>query len=111
MILAIGIVVDMPIVVVEAVHAKMEKVLRTQKCHKSAMSGFLSHLSINIGNVFARIYSVSFISGSSGFSYANKFGITLAIAILIFSSNALTFEVAPALAALFLKTDNPSERT
>jgi len=107
MILAIGIVVDDAIVVVEAVHAKMEEGATNAKtATKSAMSE-ISGAIISITLVMSAVFiPVSFISGSSGVFY-QQFGITLAIAILISAVNALT--LSPALAALFLKPHNPSE--
>ncbi|MBT2160138.1 efflux RND transporter permease subunit [Zobellia barbeyronii] len=107
MILAIGIVVDDAIVVVEAVHAKMEEGAKDAKvATKSAMSE-ISGAIISITLVMSAVFiPVSFISGSSGVFY-QQFGITLAIAILISAVNALT--LSPALAALFLKPHNPSE--
>lgn len=107
MILAIGIVVDDAIVVVEAVHAKMEEGATNAKtATKSAMSE-ISGAIISITLVMSAVFiPVSFISGSSGVFY-QQFGVTLAIAILISAVNALT--LSPALAALFLKPHNPSE--
>jgi HAE1 family hydrophobic/amphiphilic exporter-1 len=107
MILAIGIVVDDAIVVVEAVHAKMEEGASDARiATKSAMSE-ISGAIISITLVMAAVFiPVSFIEGSSGVFY-QQFGITLAIAILISAVNALT--LSPALAALFLKPHKPSE--
>ncbi|MDO6471302.1 efflux RND transporter permease subunit [Maribacter sp. 1_MG-2023] len=107
MILAIGIVVDDAIVVVEAVHAKMEEGATNAKtATKSAMSE-ISGAIISITLVMSAVFiPVSFISGSSGVFY-QQFGITLAIAILISAVNALT--LSPALAALLLKPHHTSE--
>ncbi|WP_293298387.1 efflux RND transporter permease subunit [Allomuricauda sp.] len=101
MILAIGIVVDDAIVVVEAVHAKMEEGAQNAKvATKTAMSE-ISGAIISITLVMSAVFiPVSFIGGSSGVFY-QQFGITLAVAILISAINALT--LSPALAALFLK--------
>ncbi|PKA98107.1 HAE1 family hydrophobic/amphiphilic exporter-1 [Flavobacteriaceae bacterium MAR_2009_75] len=101
MILAIGIVVDDAIVVVEAVHAKLEDGATSAKsATKSAMSE-ISGAIISITLVMSAVFiPVSFIEGSSGVFY-QQFGITLAVAILISAVNALT--LSPALAALFLK--------
>ncbi|BDW92230.1 multidrug transporter AcrB [Flagellimonas marinaquae] len=101
MILAIGIVVDDAIVVVEAVHAKMEEGSQNAKvATKTAMSE-ISGAIISITLVMSAVFiPVSFIGGSSGVFY-QQFGITLAVAILISAINALT--LSPALAALFLK--------
>ncbi|MDE3743174.1 efflux RND transporter permease subunit [Maribacter polysaccharolyticus] len=107
MILAIGIVVDDAIVVVEAVHAKMEEGATDAKtATKTAMSE-ISGAIISITLVMSAVFiPVSFISGSSGVFY-QQFGITLAIAIVISAVNALT--LSPALAALFLKPHKASE--
>ncbi|GLU43367.1 efflux RND transporter permease subunit [Allomuricauda sp. NBRC 101325] len=101
MILAIGIVVDDAIVVVEAVHAKLEEGADSAKtATKNAMSE-ISGAIISITLVMSAVFiPVSFIQGSSGVFY-QQFGITLAVAILISAVNALT--LSPALAALFLK--------
>ena len=105
LILAIGIVVDDAIVVVEAVHAKMEEDpdadVKTNTI--KAMSG-ISGAIISITLVMAAVFiPVTFISGPSGVFY-KQFGITLASAILISAINALT--LSPTLCALFLKPHN-----
>ncbi len=107
MILAIGIVVDDAIVVVEAVHAKLEEGADSAKtATKNAMSE-ISGAIISITLVMSAVFiPVSFIKGSSGVFY-QQFGITLAVAILISAVNALT--LSPALAALFLKPHNPEK--
>ena len=107
MILAIGIVVDDAIVVVEAVHAKMEEGATNAKTATKLAMSEISGAIISITLVMSAVFiPVSFISGSSGVFY-QQFGITLAIAILISAVNALT--LSPALAALFLKPHNLSE--
>ncbi|WP_036380629.1 efflux RND transporter permease subunit [Muricauda sp. MAR_2010_75] len=107
MILAIGIVVDDAIVVVEAVHAKLEQGGDSAKtATKTAMSE-ISGAIISITLVMSAVFiPVSFIQGSSGVFY-QQFGITLAVAILISAVNALT--LSPALAALFLKPHDPDK--
>ncbi|MCK0161332.1 efflux RND transporter permease subunit [Allomuricauda sp. F6463D] len=107
MILAIGIVVDDAIVVVEAVHAKLEEGAESAKtATKNAMSE-ISGAIISITLVMSAVFiPVSFIQGSSGVFY-QQFGITLAVAILISAVNALT--LSPALAALFLKPHKPEQ--
>ncbi len=101
MILAIGIVVDDAIVVVEAVHAKLDEGAKSGKeATLSAMSE-ISGAIISITLVMAAVFiPVSFLSGPSGVFY-QQFAITLAVAILISAVNALT--LSPALCALFLK--------
>ncbi len=101
LVLAIGIVVDDAIVVVEAVHAKMEhKHLSPKAATTSAMSEITGAI-ISITLVMAAVFlPVGFIEGSTGVFY-RQFAFTLAIAIIISAINALT--LSPALAALFLK--------
>lgn len=101
LVLAIGIVVDDAIVVVEAVHAKMEsgvKNARTASIH--AMSEIASAI-VAITLVMAAVFvPVSFIGGTSGVFF-KQFGLTLAISIILSAINALT--LSPALCAVFLK--------
>ena len=101
MILAIGIVVDDAIVVVEAVHAKLDEGAKTGKeATLSAMSEITGAI-ISITLVMAAVFvPVSFLTGPSGVFY-QQFAITLAVAILISAINALT--LSPALCALLLK--------
>jgi HAE1 family hydrophobic/amphiphilic exporter-1 len=101
LVLAIGIVVDDAIVVVEAVHAKMEhKHLAPKPATISAMSEITGAI-ISITLVMSAVFlPVGFMEGSTGVFY-RQFAFTLAIAIVISAVNALT--LSPALAALFLK--------
>ena len=102
LILAIGIVVDDAIVVVEAVHAKMEKEKNpdVKEVTNNAMSN-ISAAIISITLVMVAVFvPVTFISGPSGVFY-KQFGITLVIAIIISAINALT--LSPMLCALVLK--------
>lgn len=101
MILAIGIVVDDAIVVVEAVHAKLDEGAKSGKeATLSAMSEITGAI-ISITLVMAAVFiPVSFLQGPSGVFY-QQFAITLAVAILISAVNALT--LSPALCALLLK--------
>lgn len=101
LVLAIGIVVDDAIVVVEAVHAKLDSGYKSaRKASLDAMSE-ISGAIISITLVMSAVFiPVTFISGSSGVFY-QQFGITLAIAIILSAINALT--LSPALCALLLK--------
>ncbi len=101
MILAIGIVVDDAIVVVEAVHAKLDGGMKNaKKATESAMSEITGAI-ISITLVMSAVFiPVSFLGGPSGVFY-QQFAITLAIAILISAVNALT--LSPALCAILLK--------
>ena len=107
MILAIGIVVDDAIVVVEAVHAKLDEGAKSGKeATISAMSEITGAI-ISITLVMSAVFiPVSFLNGPSGVFY-QQFAITLAIAILISAINALT--LSPALCALFLKPHADSQ--
>ncbi len=104
LLLAIGIVVDDAIVVVEAVHAKLDQNYPTAlKASVDAMSEITPAI-VSITLVMASVFiPVTFITGSSGVFY-KQFGVTLAIAIILSAVNALT--LSPALAALFLKPKN-----
>lgn len=101
LLLAIGIVVDDAIVVVEAVHAKLDQGYKSAlKASRDAMSE-ISGAIISITLVMAAVFvPVTFISGSAGVFY-KQFGLTLAIAIVLSAVNALT--LSPALCAIFLK--------
>ncbi len=101
LILAIGIVVDDAIVVVEAVHAKLEEGFDdAKKASVSAMSE-ISGAIVSITLVMIAVFvPITFIQGPSGVFY-EQFGVTLMIAIFISALNALT--LTPALCAMFLK--------
>jgi hydrophobic/amphiphilic exporter-1 (mainly G- bacteria), HAE1 family len=101
MVLAIGIVVDDAIVVVEAVHAKLDAGYKSSKKATIDAMGEISGAIISITLVMAAVFiPVSFITGSAGVFY-KQFGLTLAIAIILSAVNALT--LSPALCAIFLK--------
>jgi HAE1 family hydrophobic/amphiphilic exporter-1 len=101
LVLAIGIVVDDAIVVVEAVHAKLDHGYTSAKKATVDAMDDISGAIISITLVMAAVFiPVSFIQGSSGVFY-KQFGLTLAIAIVLSAINALT--LSPALCALFLK--------
>jgi HAE1 family hydrophobic/amphiphilic exporter-1 len=104
LILAIGIVVDDAIVVVEAVHAKMErKHMEAKQATTEAMHEITGAI-ISITLVMAAVFlPVGFMEGSTGVFY-RQFAFTMAIAIVISAVNALT--LSPALAALFLKNNH-----
>lgn len=108
LVLAIGIVVDDAIVVVEAVHAKMEAGMAPKEATVSAM-GEITGAIISITLVMSAVFlPVGFMTGSSGVFY-RQFSFTLAIAILISAVNALT--LSPALCALFLKNHDSGHNT
>ncbi len=107
MVLAIGIVVDDAIVVVEAVHAKMELTgMKAKKATVKSMSE-ISGAIISITLVMVAVFvPVGFMQGPVGVFY-KQFAFTLGIAILISALNALT--LSPALCALFLKNTHNNE--
>lgn len=101
MVLAIAIVVDDAIVVVEGVHAKLDQgYTSARKASIDAMrelGGAIMSITLVMMAVFV---PVSFMSGTSGTFY-RQFGITMAIAIAFSALNALT--LSPALCAILLK--------
>lgn len=101
LVLAIAIVVDDAIVVVEAVHAKLDQGYKSSRLAAiDAMNEIASAL-ISITLVMMLVFiPVSFIGGTSGVFY-RQFGLTMAMAIFLSAVNALT--LSPALCALFLK--------
>jgi HAE1 family hydrophobic/amphiphilic exporter-1 len=107
LVLAIGIVVDDAIVVVEAVHTKMERTgLPAKQATIQAMSEITSPI-VSITLVMAAVFvPVGFMQGPAGIFY-KQFAFTLATAILISAVNALT--LSPALCALFLKNTHSGE--
>ena len=108
MVLAIGIVVDDAIVVVEAVHAKLDKGYKSaRKASVDAMNEIAGAI-ISITLVMSAVFlPVTFITGSTGVFY-KQFGITLAVAILLSAVNALT--LSPALCAIFLRPHSDEEK-
>lgn len=108
LVLAIGIVVDDAIVVVEAVHAQLDNGIKSSKEATVKAMGEIAPAIVSITLVMASVFiPVSFIGGTSGVFY-KQFGLTLAIAIVISAINALT--LSPALCALFLKPHDESEQ-
>ncbi|MBU3013072.1 efflux RND transporter permease subunit [Polaribacter vadi] len=101
LVLAIGIVVDDAIVVVEAVHAKMDEGEHNPKKATLTAMNEISGAIISITLVMAAVFiPVTFVTGPTGVFY-EQFGVTLIIAILISAVNALT--LSPALCALLFK--------
>lgn len=101
LLLAIAIVVDDAIVVVEAVHAKLDMGYKSPLEASIDAMNEISGAIISITLVMASVFiPVSFIGGVSG-SFYREFGVTMAVAIFISALNALT--LSPALCAIFLK--------
>ncbi len=109
LVLAIGIVVDNAIVVVEAVHVKMETKNLSPKEATLAAMGEISSAIIAITLVMSAVFiPVAFMSGPVGVFY-RQFSLTLAVAIFISGINAVT--LTPALCALLLKNNHGKKRT
>ena len=108
MVLAIAIVVDDAIVVVERVHAKLDQGYKSARLASidamSELGGAIVSITLVMMSVFI---PVSFMSGTSGVFY-RQFGLTMAIAIGLSAVNALT--LTPALCAILLKPHDPEER-
>ena len=101
LLLAIAIVVDDAIVVVEAVHAKLDQGYKSTLTASIDAMNEISGAIISITLVMASVFiPVSFIGGTSGAFY-REFGVTMAVSIFISALNALT--LSPALCAIFLK--------
>lgn len=101
LLLSIGIVVDDAIVVVEAIHEKMESEHASPREASISTMSEIAPAILSITMVMAAVFvPVGFMQGPSGIFY-KQFAYTLAIAILISAINALT--LSPALCALFLK--------
>ena len=104
LLLAIAIVVDDAIVVVEAVHAKLDQGYKSALTASIDAMNEISGAIISITLVMASVFiPVSFIGGTSGTFY-REFGVTMAVSIFISALNALT--LSPALCAIFLKPKN-----
>ena len=101
LLLAIAIVVDDAIVVVEAVHAKLDQGYKSTLTASIDAMNEISGAIISITLVMASVFiPVSFIGGTNGTFY-REFGVTMAVSIFISALNALT--LSPALCAIFLK--------
>ncbi|MDO9169183.1 MAG: efflux RND transporter permease subunit [Methylobacter sp.] len=107
LVLAIGIVVDNAIVVIEAVHAKMEHSgISAMKATEQAMreiSGAIIAITLVMAAVFL---PVAFIDGPTGIFY-RQFSLTMACSIVLSGITALS--LTPALCALFLKNSHNAE--
>ncbi len=101
MVLAIAIVVDDAIVVVEGVHAKLDQGYKSARLASIDAMSELGGAIISITLVMMSVFiPVSFMGGTAGTFY-RQFGMTMAIAIGFSALNALT--LSPALCAIFLK--------
>ncbi len=101
LVLAIAIVVDDAIVVVEAVHAKLDEGYTSSKRAAIDAMNEIAGALVSITLVMMLVFiPVSFMGGVSGVFY-RQFGLTMAMSIGLSAINALT--LSPALCALFLK--------
>ena len=107
MVLAIAIVVDDAIVVVEGVHAKLDQGYKSSREASidamSELGGAIVSITLVMMSVFI---PVSFMGGTAGTFY-RQFGLTMAISIGFSALNALT--LSPALCAIFLKPHSLGE--
>ncbi|MEJ2138000.1 MAG: multidrug efflux RND transporter permease subunit [Gammaproteobacteria bacterium] len=106
LVLAIGIVVDDAIVVVEAVTAKMEQGMTPKEATLSAMkevSGPIVATSLSLIAVFVPVAAMGGITGR----LYQQFAITIAISVALSSINALT--LSPALSAMLLRPPGESK--
>ncbi len=104
LVLAIAIVVDDAIVVVEAVHAKLDQGYQSARRASIDAVNEISGAIVSITLVMMLVFiPVSFMGGTSGVFY-RQFGLTMAMAIGLSAINALT--LSPALCAIFLKPHN-----
>jgi HAE1 family hydrophobic/amphiphilic exporter-1 len=107
LVLAIGIVIDDSIVVVEAVHKKMEEGMSPRKATEAAMreiTGAIIAITLVMSAVFV---PTAFMSGPVGIFY-KQFSLTMAISIILSGIVAIT--LAPALCALFLKPNHGQKK-
>lgn len=101
LVLAIAIVVDDAIVVVEGVHAKLDQGYKSARQASIDAMRELGGAIVSITLVMMSVFiPVSFMGGTAGTFY-RQFGLTMAVAIGISALNALT--LSPALCAIFLK--------
>ena len=100
MVLAIGLVVDDAIVVVEAVQVNLERGLSPREAAIEAMRNVASPIVATTVVLLAVFIPVSFTGGISGLLF-RQFSVTIAVAVVLSAFNALT--LSPALSAMLLK--------
>lgn len=104
LVLAIGLVVDDAIVVVEAVQVGIEKGLSPKKATEEAMKNVAPPIVATTLVLAAVFIPVSFMGGITGLLY-QQFAITIAFSVLISAFNALT--LSPALCSIWLRPRTP----
>ena len=107
MVLAIGLVVDDAIVVVEAVQAGIEGGLKPVEATIEAMRKVSSPIVATTVVLLAVFLPVSFMGGITGLLF-QQFAVTVAVSIVFSAFNALT--LSPALAAMLLREHKRKER-
>jgi HAE1 family hydrophobic/amphiphilic exporter-1 len=105
MVLAIGLVVDDAIVVVENVERQLHNGLKPLAAAKAAMSEVTGPIIATTAVLMAVFVPVAFLPGVTGQLY-NQFALTIAISVAISAFNSLT--LSPALSAVFLRSQAPS---
>lgn len=107
MVLAIGLVVDDAIVVVEAVQANIEQGMDSVEATVDAMRKVSSPIVATTVVLLAVFIPVSFVGGITGLLF-QQFAITIAVAVLFSAFNALT--LSPALASILLRPQRKAEK-
>jgi HAE1 family hydrophobic/amphiphilic exporter-1 len=105
MVLAIGLVVDDAIVVVENVERQLEKGLAPMAAAKAAMREVTGPIVATTAVLMAVFVPVAFLPGVTGRLY-NQFALTIAISVAISAFNSLS--LSPALSAVLLRRREPS---
>ncbi len=106
LVLAIGIVVDDAIVVVEAVTVNIEKGMTPKEATKAAMDEVSGPVVATTLVLIAVFVPVAFVPGITGSLY-QQFAITIAVSVAFSSINALS--LSPALCSLLLRKQEPSK--
>ncbi len=104
LVLAIGIVVDDAIVVVEAVQVNIEKGMSTKEATNEAMAKVTAPVIATTLVLVAVFVPVAGMAGITGILY-QQFAITIVVSVLVSSVNALT--LSPALCSILLKEPKP----
>jgi hydrophobe/amphiphile efflux-1 (HAE1) family protein len=105
MVLAIGLVVDDAIVVVENVERQLHNGLKPIDAAKAAMAEVTGPIIATTAVLMAVFVPVAFLPGVTGQLY-NQFALTIAISVALSAFNSLT--LSPALSAVFLRNQPPS---
>ena len=107
LVLAIGLVVDDAIVVVEAAQVNIERGMKPRAAALEAMRNVASPIVATTVVLLAVFVPVSFTGGITGRLF-QQFSVTIAVSVVISAFNALT--LSPALCALLLRHREPSQK-